>query len=78
MKQNCTLFLLVFAYKRAKPIITKAQVNVQDSLALVALYNSTDGPNWRKQFWLLTSAPVNQLGWDLLNWKQSFRDVLVF
>ena len=23
-----------------------AQVNVQDSLALIALYNSTDGPNW--------------------------------
>jgi len=28
------------------PQKAKAQVNVQDSLALIALYNSTDGPNW--------------------------------
>ena len=26
-----------------------AQVNVQDSLALVDLYNSTGGPNWANQ-----------------------------
>ena len=38
----CLLFVLaVFLPQKAK-----AQVNVQDSLALIALYNSTDGPNW--------------------------------
>ena len=35
--------LLVFALG---PIQTKAQVLESDSLALVALYNSTDGSNW--------------------------------
>lgn len=34
---------------------TAAQVSSQDSLALVALYNSTDGPNWdNKENWLTT------------------------
>jgi len=38
-----------------------AQVNVQDSLALVDLYNSTDGPNWfRNKNW--KSGPVST--WD--------------
>jgi len=38
--------------------ISNAQVNVQDSLALVDLYNSTDGPHWfRNQNW--KSGPVS-------------------
>jgi Leucine-rich repeat (LRR) protein len=35
-----------------------AQVNVQDSLALVDLYNSTGGPNWNSNNNWLTAAPV--------------------
>ena len=39
------------------PVDASAQVLEQDSLALVALYNSTNGPNWDIQFnWL--QAPV--------------------
>src|SRR4051794_34147368 len=36
-----------------------AQVNVQDSLALVQLYDSTDGPNWNRQDNWLTKSPVS-------------------
>src|SRR4051794_34959235 len=36
-----------------------AQVNVQDSLALVDLYNSTNGPNWNNHTNWLTKAPVS-------------------
>ncbi|MGI8950486.1 MAG: hypothetical protein ACR2FN_02765 [Chitinophagaceae bacterium] len=36
-----------------------AQVNVQDSLALVDLYDSTNGQNWTNQTNWLTSAPVS-------------------
>ena len=39
-------------------ITAKAQVNVQDSLALVDLYNSTDGPHWFDHTNWLTTAPV--------------------
>jgi len=38
---------------------TTAQVNVNDSLALVDLYNSTDGPNWKSHDNWLTQNPVN-------------------
>ncbi len=37
----------------------KAQVNTQDSLALVDLYNSTGGANWTKHTNWLTTAPVS-------------------
>jgi len=40
-------------------IPAKALVNVQDSLALVDLYNSTDGPNWNNHTNWLTSSPVS-------------------
>ena len=41
---------------QSKP--TTTAVNVQDSLALVALYNSTDGDNWNNNTnWL--SGPVD-------------------
>jgi len=38
---------------------SNAQVNVQDSLALVDLYNSTGGPNWVNHTNWLTSNPVS-------------------
>ncbi len=34
--------------------------NVQDSLALVALYNNTNGANWKKNTAWLSSTPLNQ------------------
>ena len=37
-----------------------AQVAEQDSLALVALYNSTDGPNWSNNTNWITSGPVSE------------------
>jgi len=40
-----SLFLATLLLGLALPQKTNAQVNVQDSLALVALYNSTDGAN---------------------------------
>ncbi len=46
------LFLLV-------NIVAKAQVNTQDSLALVDLYNSTNGANWKLSTNWLTKEPVS-------------------
>src|SRR5215467_554743 len=57
MEKNYTFLLLVIIILMSKP--TKAQINVQDSLALVALYNSTDGPHWKRNDNWLTSAPVS-------------------
>ena len=44
MKTKILFFAVVLLF--CLPKTTNAQVNVQDSLALIALYNSTDGPNW--------------------------------
>src|SRR6266496_34291 len=59
MKTKSTLFCLVFALC-LNINTSNAQVNVQDSLALVDLYNSTDGPNWAciHTNWL-TKKPVS-------------------
>src|SRR6476661_9698621 len=49
----CFLFYVCFCANTVN-----AQVNVQDSLALVDLYNSTNGPNWvNKTNWL--AGPVS-------------------
>jgi Leucine-rich repeat (LRR) protein len=45
MKTHFT-FCLFFAFCLGAVITTKAQVDVNDSLALVDLYNSTNGPGW--------------------------------
>src|SRR6266498_1019272 len=58
MKTKSILFCLVFALV-ANIKTTNAQVNVQDSLALVDLYNSTDGPNWYNHTNWLTKNPVS-------------------
>ena len=47
----CVLFLF--------PPTTKAQLNTQDSLALVDLYNSTHGANWLNNTNWLTAEPVS-------------------
>src|SRR6266536_2508277 len=58
MKTKSTLFCLVFALC-ANINTSHAQVNVQDSLALVDLYNSTNGPNWNNHTNWLTKSPVS-------------------
>jgi hypothetical protein len=56
MKTRFT-FCLVFAFCISITITTKAQVDKDDSLALVVLYNSTDGPLWtHHDHWL--AGPV--------------------
>lgn len=56
-------FPLIFAFVLSTITPVQAQVAVQDSLALVAIYNATDGPNWRSDpQWL--SGPVS--GWGFL------------
>src|SRR6266542_1586930 len=58
MKTKSTLFCLVFALC-VNINTSNAQVNQQDSLALVDLYNSTGGPNWVNHTNWLTSNPVS-------------------
>jgi len=63
MKRNVTLFCMLFAIAASLFTTTaKAQVNVNDSLALVDFYNSTGGPNWSYHTNWLTTAPVST--WD--------------
>src|SRR6266542_5721799 len=58
MKTKSTLFCLVFAVC-VNIHTAKAQVNVQDSLALVDQYNSTHGVIWYDHTNWLTSKPVS-------------------
>lgn len=58
MKIKFTTLLFVFGMYVNTTTTANAQVNVQDSLALVDLYNSTDGQHWsRDDNWL--TGPVN-------------------
>src|SRR3954453_2654070 len=58
MKTKSTLFF--FAFVLWVNINTvNAQVNVQDSLVLVDLYKSTNGPSWVEQTNWLTINPVS-------------------
>src|SRR6266498_288399 len=57
MKTKFTILCFVFALCANMHTAT-AQVNVQDSLALVDLYDSTNGPNWNNHTNWLTKAPV--------------------
>ncbi|HEX5154329.1 MAG TPA: T9SS type A sorting domain-containing protein [Parafilimonas sp.] len=58
MTAKFTFLLLVFALGLYMGNPATAQVNVQDSLALVDFYNSTDGPNWKKNNNWLSALPV--------------------
>ena len=62
MKTKFTLLLVVAAISISQPSITMAQVDMQDSLALVDLYNSTDGPHWKKNTNWLTGPVINWYG----------------
>ena len=59
MKHNATLLCLLLAMNVFFFSTAKAQVNTTDSLALVDLYNSTNGPNWSRNASWLTTAPLN-------------------
>ena len=61
MKTSFT-FCLLFAFCLGAAIETKAQVNVNDSLALVDLYNSTNGSNWTTRKGWLKSPVANWYG----------------
>ncbi|MEP7319114.1 MAG: T9SS type A sorting domain-containing protein [Panacibacter sp.] len=59
MKTTSTILCCLFVIGMSFNIQTKAQaINVQDSLALVDLYNSTDGPHWNNNTNWLT-GPVS-------------------
>src|SRR6266498_3298840 len=65
MKRRSILFCLVFALCVNT---SNAQVNVQDSLALVDLYNSTHGPNWNNHTnWLTKSSVETWYGIGVVN-----------
>src|SRR6266536_1603422 len=59
MKTKSTLFCLAFALFANISITVNAEVNQQDSLALVDLYNSTNGPNWNNHTNWLTKNTVS-------------------
>src|SRR4051794_39036605 len=59
MKPYALLFCLLFAFTANLFTTAKAQVDVNDSLALVDLYNSTNGPGWYVHTNWLTEKPVN-------------------
>ena len=52
---NCKILFICFFLLAVK---AKAQVNTQDSLALVDFYNSTNGPGWTEHKNWLTDKPV--------------------
>ena len=54
-----TLPALLLILILIKPFKVHAQVNEQDSLALVDLYNSTDGSHWTNHDNWLTKKPIN-------------------
>jgi Leucine-rich repeat (LRR) protein len=60
MKKISTFVFLFIAISICKPNFLKAQVNMQDSLALVDLYNSTDGPHWRENSNWLSKKPLSK------------------
>ncbi len=52
--RTSAIFILI-----VNSFLATAQVNIQDSLALVDLYNSTNGPGWRNHTNWLTIQPIN-------------------
>ncbi len=58
MKQISKLLIAVILFTAITPTL-RAQVNKQDSLALVDLYDSTGGANWTNHTNWLTKAPMS-------------------
>ncbi len=59
MKTKFLPIILLQLILICKTNIVQAQVNLQDSLALVDLYNRTNGPNWKHHIHWLTKKPVS-------------------
>src|SRR5690349_18274190 len=59
MKRNATLLGLLLFISITLFSTIKAQVKTSDSLALIDLYNSTNGPDWTNHTNWLTKNPVN-------------------
>jgi hypothetical protein len=57
MRTKSTLYCLAIAI--CLNITANAQADIQDSLALVDLYNSTNGPSWTNNTNWLTASPVS-------------------
>ena len=57
MKKLYPYILLIFSFLSTQSL--KAQVNTQDSLALVDLYNNTNGPHWWNRGGWLSKSPVS-------------------
>src|SRR5689334_9441908 len=58
MKPFFTFLALIIIYLKNIPTVF-SQVNIQDSLALVDLYNTTKGVNWHHKGGWLTNKPVS-------------------
>jgi len=58
--KSIVLFLSIVAIGFIKPYASSAQSRQQDSLALVDLYNSTDGPHWSNNTNWLSNFPIDQ------------------
>ncbi len=58
--------IIILAIMLHLPNASTAQVNTQDSLALIALYNSTDGANWVNT-WNLNHPITNWYGVQIIN-----------
>jgi len=56
---NLRFFLPLFLFFSFSFSTASAQINTGDSLALVDLYNSTNGPGWVSNFGWLTGLPVS-------------------
>src|SRR6478735_165231 len=59
MKPYALLLCLLLALSANFFTTAKAQVNVNDSLALVDLFKSTNGPAWNRHTNWLTKKPVS-------------------
>jgi Leucine-rich repeat (LRR) protein len=62
MKKHYTYLFLTITLFLSKTITIKAQVKMQDSLALVDLYNSTNGPSWKHHDNWLVGPVINWYG----------------
>jgi Leucine-rich repeat (LRR) protein len=60
MKKIFSAFCLFIVLNICNIPAAKAQADVNDSLALVDLYNSTDGPHWTRSTNWLTTAPLRK------------------
>src|SRR5689334_22888214 len=76
MKRNSMLYCMLLAIAANLFSAIKAQINVNDSLALVDLYNSTNGPNWKFNNNWLTNNPVRT--WQGVYAPDSTRVIALF